>query len=274
MKYMEIPIQTDGSESYVKLKTYILDTPVEKIAIKKRPMIIICPGGGYEKLSYREGEPIAIHFLNEGYHAAVLCYSVAPARFPTALLELGMTMKLIYEHAEEWNVDTERIVLQGFSAGAHLAASLGVFYREPYLTRKLGVSSEILKAKGMILSYPVISAEEKIGHLPSFHNLLGDRFEELKNELSIEKRVDEHTPPVFLWHTMEDRTVSVENSFVMAAALKKAGVPTEFHVFPEGEHGLSLASEIVRRADGTGVQSGCQRWIFLADSWLKKLFGM
>lgn len=274
MKYMEIPIQTEESESYARLETYILDTPIEKIAIKKRPMVVICPGGGYGKLSYREGEPIAVHFMNQGYHASVLRYSVTPARFPTALLELGMAMKLIHEHAKEWNVDTDRIIFLGSSAGAHLAASLGVFYRQTWLTERLGVSSEILKAKGMILSYPVISSEEAIGHLPSFHNLLGERFEELKERLSIEKQVNEYTPPVFLWHTLEDGTVPVENSFVMALALKKAGVPSELHVFPEGEHGLSLASDLVRRADGTGIQTGCQKWIELADVWVKKLFGM
>ncbi len=274
MKYMEIPIQTEGSESYAKLETYILDTPAEKIAMKKRPMVVVCPGGAYGKLSYREGEPIAIHFLNQGYHAGVLRYSVTPARFPTALLELGTTMKLIHEHAEEWNVDVKRIILVGFSAGAHLTASLGVFYRKSWFTEKLGVTSEILKVKGMILSYPVISSEEEIGHLPSFHNLLGERFEELKEDLSIEKQVDEYTPPAFLWHTLKDQTVPVENSFVMMSALKKAGVSAELHVFPEGEHGLSLATELVRRADGTGVQTECQKWIELADIWLRRLFGM
>ncbi len=272
MRYMEIPIQTENSESYARLETYILDTPVEKIAIKKRPVVVICPGGGYEKLSFREGEPIAVHFLNQGYHACVLRYSVAPARFPTALLELGTVMKLLHEHAEEWGIDTDKIVLSGFSAGAHLAASLGVFYEKQWLLEKLETTFRVLKPMGMVLSYPVISSEDGIGHLASFRNLLGDRFEELREKLSIEKQVNGHTPPVFLWHTLEDRTVPVENSFVLVSALKKAGVSAELHVFPKGEHGMSLASESVRRTDGTGVQAECQKWIELADIWLKKLF--
>lgn len=273
MRYMEIPVQTEGSGAFAKLELYILDTPVDKIAIKKRPMVVICPGGGYEKLSYREGEPVAVHFMDQGYHACVLRYSVAPARFPAALLELGTAMKLLHEHAEDWCVDTERIILAGASAGAHLAASMGVFWKEEWLCKKLGTKKEILKARGMLLSYPVITSEEKKGHLPSFHNLLGDRFDELREMVSVEKKVDADTPPAFLWHTLEDATVPVENSLMMLMALKKAGVTAELHVFPEGEHGLSLASETVRRADGTGVQEACASWICLADRWLKNLWG-
>ena len=86
MRYMEIPVRTDCSQPYARLETYILDTPADKIRIARRPMVIICPGGGYEKLSYREGEPLAVHFMNQGYHACVLRYSVVPSRYPAALL--------------------------------------------------------------------------------------------------------------------------------------------------------------------------------------------
>ncbi len=272
MRYVEIPVQTEGSEPYAKMETYILDTPSEKIAVKKRPMVVICPGGAYEKLSYREGEPLALHFMNRGYHACVLRYSVAPARYPTALLELGTVMKLIHEHAQEWCVDPDRIILSGSSAGAHLAALLGVLWKEEWLCEKLGAAKEVLRARGMLLSYPVITAEEGIGHLPSFHNLLGERFDELKDTVSIEKQVDEDTPPAFLWHTLTDATVLVENSLMMLTALNRAGVSGELHVFPEGEHGLSLATEEVRRADGTGVQKACASWIDLADRFMESLW--
>ncbi|MEQ3268913.1 hypothetical protein AAA092_02370 [[Clostridium] scindens] len=119
MRYMEIPVRTDCSQPYARLETYILDTPADKIRIARRPMVIICPGGGYEKLSYREGEPLAIHFMNQGYHACVLRYSVVPSRYPAALLELGMAMKLIHEHAQDWHVDTDKT-----SCTVHLQAAI------------------------------------------------------------------------------------------------------------------------------------------------------
>ena len=100
-----------GSLADARLCTYILDDS-DSIAIEKRPMMLICPGGGYEHTSDREAEPLAMHFLSIGYHVAVLRYSVASAVYPTALLEAAASMKLIHEHAKEWYVDTDKIVVQ------------------------------------------------------------------------------------------------------------------------------------------------------------------
>lgn len=271
MKYFEIPIQKEGSLEYVRLETYLLDTPGDKIRIQKRPMVVICPGGGYHTLSYREGEPLAIHFLNQGFHACVLRYSVIPARFPTPLLELGEVMKLIHEHGEEWRVDTGHIILHGASAGGHLAGMMGVFWKQPWLASMLDTTAEVLRPAGLLLSYPVITAMDPDGHLRSFENLLGDKMEQEKERFSLERQVTEDTPPTFLWHTGTDGSVPVENSFLMAMALQKAGVPVELHIFPEGPHGLSLASPLVERLDGSGVEASCQCWIDLADAWLERI---
>lgn len=271
MKYTEIPIRVEGSDEHAKLMAYILDTPSENILTKKRPLVLICPGGAYEKLSYREGEPLAIHFMNQGYHACVLHYSLAPTRYPVQLLELATAMKIINEHAREWKIDTEHIVLQGSSAGAHLAGMLGVFWNQDWVSEAVKAEKIQLKPAGLMLSYPVITSEEKYRTKSSFKNLLGERFEKLKDEISLEKQVTKDTPPCFIWHTLEDKSVPVENAFLMVSALKKAGIPAELHVFPEGEHGLSLASPLVQREDGSGIQKQCQAWIGLADTWMERL---
>ena len=274
MKYEEIKIQIEGSAEDSRLETYILDTPLDKnLKIEKRPMVLICPGGAYEKTSFREGEPLAVHFLNQGYHAAVLRYSVAPHRFPTQVLELGKAVRMIREHADEWKVDKELIFIHGASAGGHLAASYGVFWNQEFMTSGLQTTAGALKVKGLLLSYPVITSDPKYAHKGSFKNLLGDRFAEDRVRMSLEYQVTEAMPPCFIWHTAKDATVPVENSLLMAMALQKAKVPVELHIFPEGEHGLSRADSLVERVDGSGIQKECSQWLNLADSWIRKQCG-
>lgn len=274
MIYKEIPIHVEGSADYAKLETYILDTPHDRrIKIQKRPLILICPGGGYEMTSYREGEPIAMYFLSKGYHACVLRYSVAPSRFPTQVLEVGQAVKMIREYSEEWNIDADNIVIQGSSAGGHLAASYGIFWNQEFMAVKLQAKAEELKPKGIMLSYPVITADPRYMNVESFENLLGDKFEQCAGTMSLENQVTKTMPPCFMWHTVTDRTVPVENSLLMTMALQRVGVPVELHIFPEGEHGLSLANPLVERVDGSGVQKECAQWVGLAEVWMNKLCG-
>ncbi len=274
MYYSEMKVQAEGSSADAKMQVYILDTPHDRdLKIQKRPMIILCPGGGYHKVSYREGEPIAMHFLSRGYHACVLTYSITPATFPTQVLEVGEAVKTIRAHAQEWNVDTDNLIIQGSSAGGHLAASYGIYWDQQFLSDKVGLSPEELKPKGIMLSYPVITSDVRYWHAETFQNLLGDRFEQCVKTQSLEKQVRPTMPPCFIWHTVEDKDVPVENSLLMAMALNEAHVPVELHVFPKGGHGLSLASPLVEKEDGSGVQSQCEAWIDLADAWLKQLCG-
>ncbi len=271
MFYQKIPVSTDGNDKAALLELYLLDTPEDKIKIKKRPMIIICPGGSYEKVSYREGEPLAVHFLSQGYHACILRYSVAPVTFPAQFLELARTVKMLREHAEEWKIDAEHIIVQGSSAGGHLAAGYGVFWRQEWIRERVHALPEELRPGGIMLSYPVITTDAEYTHMRSVENLLGDKKEEYAAQMSLEKQSLADMPPCFLWHTCEDEAVPVENSLLFASALVKAAVPVELHIFPKGGHGLSLASKLVEREDGSGVQEECAGWIHLADKWLSGL---
>ena len=158
MIYKKVEIKVEGYQETADLYTYILDNSVEMRPNRKRPVIVICPGGGYTMTSDREAEPIAMQYLARGYHAVILRYSVAPARYPLALLQLAKSVAYLREHAEEFHIDTAKIILQGFSAGAHLAASLGVFWKEKFISEVLHTETEIVRPNGMILSYPVISS--------------------------------------------------------------------------------------------------------------------
>ena len=256
-----------GSLADARLCTYILDDS-DSIAIAKRPMMLICPGGGYEHTSDREAEPLAMHFLSIGYHVAVLRYSVAPAVYPTALLEATASMKLIHEHAKEWYVDTDKIVVQGSSAGGHLAACLAMFWHTKWLAEMAGVTNDILKPAAMLLNYPVITSGE-YAHRGSFKQLLGgNETEEMLELLSLEKQVTEYTPPAFIWHTYTDQSVPVQNSLLLIEAMKKYEIPVEFHMYPVGKHGLSTCSRLTAMRDGTGIQQECGSWLLLAKRWL------
>ena len=270
MRMETFKIQVEGSMPDTKMTVYIQETSPE-LLMKKRPLILLCPGGGYHWTSDREADPLAVRFLAMGYHVAILRYSCAPAGYPTSLLEAATAMKLIHEHAQEWQVDEEKIVIQGCSAGGHLAASLGMFWHEAWISEKVGVPNGLLRPAGMILCYPVITSGE-YAHRGSFENLLcGQYTGEMLERVSLEKQVTEHTPKAFIWHTYTDDTVPVENSLLLISAMKKYDIPVEFHMYPVGGHGLSTCDELAANAEGYGVQKECQSWLPLVQTWLQNL---
>lgn len=273
MLHETFSIQVEGSLPDTRLVTYILDHAAN-IKIETRPLVLICPGGGYSYTSDREAEIFAMQFLSMGYHAAVLRYSCAPARYPVALTELATSMLLIRENAEKWHVNPKQILVLGCSAGGHLAASLGVFWQEPFLAEALGLSAdkqELLRPDGMILCYPVITSGE-FAHRGSIENLLGEREEELGAKMSLENQVTDKTPPAFIWHTFTDGSVPVENSLMFVSALRRAGVTTEFHMYSCGGHGLGLANRLSMSAGGSGVQEECTSWIPLVHTWIESKY--
>ena len=272
MIHKKIEIKARGMEAVGNLYTYFLDSSFEMRPDEKRPVILMCPGGGYEMTSDREAEPMAMQFLAMGYHVAILRYSVCPVRYPAALLQVAESVLYLKEHADEYHIDPEKIVVQGCSAGGHLAANYGIAWNSPFLTKLMGMENdpERLCVAGLLLCYPVITSGEK-AHEESFRNLLGEQYEEKKEELSLENQVTPDTPPTFLWHTATDETVPVENSLYFFQACLQQGVSAELHIYPVGGHGLSLANEETCRANGIGVQKECQSWIGLAQTWLEEI---
>ena len=231
----------------------------------KRPCMIVCPGGGYGFCSQREAEPIALQFLPRGYNVFTITYSVAPHRFPTQLREVAALMELIYKNADEWNCDTEKIAIIGFSAGGHLAAHYSTMF-DCKEVREVFPESKSVNAS--VLCYPVISVVG--GHIGSFYNLLGkqDISPEETEYFSCEKNVKDTTPPAFIWHTAEDTCVPVMNSMLYAKSLSEHKVPFELHIYPFGAHGLSTGD--AQTNDNMNERTKhVGNWLTSLEKWLK-----
>lgn len=270
MRYITFDCRNEKSNDSTNLKLYLLDDSPE-INIKTRPIIVICPGGGYAFTSDREAEIIAVQFLSMGYHAAVLRYSVAPAVFPTAILEMAKSIIYIRENADDFHVNPNHIILCGFSAGGHMAASYSVFWNQDFLAEKIGVSDrDILKPNALILGYPVITSGE-FAHQDSFKNLLGSEYETKKYDMSLECHVGKQVPKCFIWHTYEDTVVPVQNSMLFVDALIKNKIPVEFHLFEKGGHGLALANRLTKTPQGNEIEPAAEAWIQLLHTWIESI---
>ncbi len=230
--------------------------------------VVICPGGGYSILAYDwEGTDIAKWLNSEGITGIVLKYRLPGSesnivRHKSPLLDAKRALRLTRYHSEDWNIDPNRIGVMGFSAGGHLASTLGTHFDEG----KSGIGDPIAMASSrpdfMILVYPVISFDPKFGHIGSRNNLLGKNpDQELIDRFSNEKQVTADTPPTFLIHAGDDGGVPVENSLMFYKALREHDVPAEMHIFPEGGHGFSLALE----------NEHLHTWTDLCINWMKNL---
>lgn len=275
MKHLMIDLW-DGMEYHGKdaqfrpdLRTYILDRGL--LEERPRPAVLIVPGGAYQHYGIGEQECVAMQFAGAGYHSFILRYSIAPNRYPQPLLDLSRALCIIREHAEEWSVDPDKIAVLGFSAGGHLTALFGTQWNCDFL-RIPGMKSLDNRPNAMVLCYPVITSDEQHTHLLSMQNLLGEHpTAELKKNVSPELLVSQATPPAFIWHTVSDPHVPVENSLLMASALQKEHIPFEMHLYPDGPHGMSIANE-----DGAGSDADAHvaSWVPLCLDWLKMQFGV
>lgn len=243
------------------------DDAFSEIKPRKRPAVIICPGGGYSMVSEREAEPVAKHYFAAGYHTFILRYSVKDkAKDFRPLCQLASTIAHVRKFAEEWLICRDKIAVTGFSAGGHLACSLGTLFNEERFLNTFGRDEDI-RPNAMVLCYPVITADE-YSNTGSIEGVSGAKIgTETYQWFGLDKHVDAQTPPTFLWHTAEDTCVPVENSLKMAAALSQAKVPFELHVFPKGGHGSSVCN---REVDAFNEYNG--RWMKWSIQWLNKVF--
>ena len=210
---------------------------------RTRTAVIVAPGGSYGMLaSNHEGRQVANWFNALGVTAFVLKYRLGPRyHHPTELGDAQRAMRLVRSRAGEFGYATDRIGIIGFSAGGHLASTLGTHFDGGNPMAADPVDRTSCRPDFLILGYPVISMSAPYTHDWSKHNLLGDNASpQLREQLSNELHVTGQTPPTFLLSTTEDTVVPVENTVAFYMALHKAGVPAEMHVFEKGPHGVGL----------------------------------
>lgn len=248
-EYYEKMRQADLSrENRYALRPYLISDG------REHPFAVICPGGGYRKVAnYVEGHPFALELNKRGFHAFVVYYRVREkGRFPAPQEDLARAIREIFDHSEEWMLDTQGYSIWGSSAGGHLAAS--------FCTDQMGFQRYNLPGPGaLILCYPVITMGEKT-HAVSRNNLLGEAPTQAQIRLtSIQHQITSHYPPTFLWWGDQDTNVHPDNSRMMLAALKAKNVPCRGIAYPGVEHGAGL---------GRGLS--CEGWIEEAvEFWMK-----
>ena len=193
--------------------------------------VLICPGGGYSGVSaIKEGEEFARWFNEMGVSAFVLYYRMPNGHHEVPLKDARTALSIIQKHAKEWNINKKKIGIMGFSAGGHLASTVGTHFR-----------NKKERPAFMILGYPVVTMEKALTHRGSRDNLLSKKpSDELVKLYSNERQVTKKTPPTFIIHARDDGAVPIANSENLLKALQKNKVPAKLVTYDEGGHGFGM----------------------------------
>jgi len=250
-----------GSEAVDKPKITVYRAPS---ATANGAAVVVCPGGGYGVLAAdHEGKQVAEWLNSFGVSAFVLQYRLGPRyHHPAPLQDAQRAIRTVRARSAEWAVDATRIGILGFSAGGHLTSTAATHFDLGQPGSPDPVERVSSRPDFAVLVYPVISMKEGVTHAGSRRNLLGESPQpNLVELLSNEQQVTAQTPPSFLFHTTDDEAVPVENSLLFFAALHKAGVPAELHVFAHGHHGVGLAPD----------DPVLSQWPRLCEAWMRAL---
>ncbi len=242
-----------------------------------RGNVIIFPGGGYEWHSPREAQPVAEAFAAAGWRPWLLYYQVSHGEKVLGTEPLRQAAQAVAQVRAKY--PGQIVVVCGFSAGGHAAASLGVHWDDEQIFKE--DDQKRVRPDAIILGYPVITAgiyahegsiDMLVGKMPESSKETEDQWQERRNYFSLEKFVNAQTPPTFIWHTAGDSTVMVQNSLLFAESLAANRVPFELHIYPRGEHGLSLATKEVEEPEkGRFADAHVAGWFAECMGWLDML---
>lgn len=268
-----IYLRENEGDLSVRLDTMVSRVEGDMSTKSPRDAVIVLPGGAYYFLAEREGEPVAKQFLAAGFNAFVLYYSIGEgecgARFPRPVVDVSLAIAHVRRNAEKYNINPDRIFVCGFSAGGHLAGSIGTYWNRDWAAFD-GMEKGENKPAGVILSYPVTTMFE-FGHETCRNVISGtnEPTDEQKELYSLERQVTEDTVPHFIWQTQTDDCVPIENSILLASALIEKKIPVELHIYPFGGHGLSLANSEVDQGYPTLNDPHVAGWMRECLEWTK-----
>lgn len=238
----EITKEKVGSDAFVEI---FLNEKIKDLNIEPRPAAVILPGGAYEYCSQREGEPIALRYMSEGFNCFVLHYT-CKAPYPLPHLELAVVIDYINKNIKQFNLKENCITLVGFSAGGHLAASYSYLY--PEFEKRLNLKKDELRPFAQILGYPVASTILETTSRTKA-NITNECDLNLVQKLSSPENICDNYVPTYIWATKADQCVPYEHSVQLANALKKHNIKYQFDLFEKGIHGGSLCNHAVYNGD-------------------------
>lgn len=265
MQIKKIPLENPSYQTKATLTAY-LQEPTPKSPWQEFPPLIIVPGGSMTHIPVEEADKTAIAFSALGYQCFILRYSFldeATPLYPKPLIDLARAVQVVKKHQKDWHL-AGQLFLLGFSAGGHIVSLYNDYWSSSWLSQITGIDKDSLKPTKIVLGYPVIDLDEGFpSDSVTIHKWASD-----PDKFSASKHVTNYNVPTFIWHTMDDEFVPVQNALNYSLALKKYNIPQEIHLFTHGPHGMDIANQLVAHHKD-GAQPHVAHWVELADEWLK-----